>query len=51
MYSYKTSNKIFKKTSKKKSKSFLETIKSYKGFDSKEVEKGYYNSKKKSIKY
>ena len=46
MYSYKTSNKIFKKTSKKKSKSFLETIKSYKGFDSKEVEKGYYNSKK-----
>ena len=50
MYSYKTSNIILKKPSNK-SKSFLETIKSYKGFDSKEVEKGYYNSKKKSIKY
>ena len=45
MYSYKTSNKIFKKPSNK-TKSFLETINSYKGFDSQEVLKTYYNSKK-----
>ena len=45
MYSYKTSNIILKKPSNK-SKSFLETIKSYKGFDPKEVQKEYYNSKK-----